>query len=59
MIEGLWTMQYISGRGTLGTAVVVFTGGRVYGGDANYYLAGEYRLDGDVDRKSTRLNSSH
>lgn len=30
--------------------VVVFADGRVYGGDANYYLAGEYRLDGDVLR---------
>ncbi len=64
MIEGLWTMQYISGRGTLGTAVVVFADGRVYGGDANYYLAGEYRLDGDVLRAdvdmvnySSRFNS--
>lgn len=47
MIEGLWTMQYLSGRGTLGTAVVVFSDGRVYGGDANYYLAGEYSLTGD------------
>lgn len=55
MIEGLWTMQYISGRGTLGTAVVVFIGGRVYGGDANYYLAGDYSLAGDQVRANVDM----
>lgn len=45
-IDGLWTATFSTSIGS-GTGVAVFVGGRVLGGDANYYYKGLYKLVGE------------
>jgi hypothetical protein len=47
-MEGLWTIEFGSSEGVYGGGVVVFSGGKVLGGDAGYYYTGSYEMM-DVD----------
>jgi hypothetical protein len=44
MIDGLWTIEFVSPIGS-GTGVVVLTDKRLLGGDEGYYYSGEYAVD--------------
>ena len=41
MVEGFWIVQYEGMQGN-GGGVVVFTKGKVFGGDTGYYYLGSY-----------------
>lgn len=43
MIEGLWTVQFVGVQGD-GGGVVVFTNGKVLGGDTGYTYIGTYSV---------------
>lgn len=47
-IEALWSIQFISDLGSSGGGVVIFRGGHVLGGDAQYTFSGTYDLKGDL-----------
>jgi hypothetical protein len=47
-IEGLWTVEFGSSTGLFFGGVVVFRGGKLLGGDATHYYAGEYTLTGNT-----------
>ena len=47
MIEGLWTIKFITNVNTWGSGVLVLTkGGRILGGDMGYYYIGTYNMVG-------------
>lgn len=41
-MEGLWTIEFGSSEGVYSGGVVVFSGGKIMGGDAAYYYTGRY-----------------
>lgn len=41
-MEGLWTVEFGSNAGMFGSGVIVLRGGKIEGGDANYYYLGSY-----------------
>jgi hypothetical protein len=45
-MNGLWTAEFGSNTGMIGSGVVVFRDGAIFGGDKTYYYVGTYRLDG-------------
>jgi len=47
MVEGFWTVQFKGVQGW-GTGVVVYTGGRIYGGDSAVMFTGTYSQQGDA-----------
>lgn len=47
MVEGFWTVQFRGMQGW-GTGVVVYTGGRIYGGDSAVMFTGTYTQQGDA-----------
>ncbi|MHC4509421.1 MAG: hypothetical protein ACYTAO_10765 [Planctomycetota bacterium] len=47
MIDGLWTIEFISLDNLYGAGVLVLKDGRLLGGDAGYYYSGEYREKGE------------
>lgn len=47
MLDGLWIVQY-HGPGGVGGGVVVFTNGKVLGGDSGFAYVGSYEEKGDV-----------
>ena len=60
-LEGLWTARFKSNFQTFGTGVVVFTKGRILGGDHSYYYDGSTTLDGSklqADIKVVRFNEA-
>lgn len=46
MIDGLWTVEFISTLNRAGQGVLVFNNGRLLGGDAGYYYSGSYKVTG-------------
>lgn len=46
MIEAIWTIEFTSGDKSYGAGVLIFAGGRVFGGDANFYYIGRYAVNG-------------
>ncbi len=48
-MEGFWTVQFKGVQG-FGTGVVVYIGGRVFGGDSAVMFTGTYDLQGDAVR---------
>jgi len=46
MVEGFWIVQY-EGMAGNGGGVVVFTKGKVFGGDTGYTYIGSYQTQGD------------
>lgn len=54
MLEALWSAEFASNLNILGSGVVVFETGRIFGGDAQYYYTGKYEvkngtLTGELD----------
>jgi hypothetical protein len=49
MIEALWTANFSSTQhGTFASGVIVFEGGRIFGGDGSYYYLGDYVVEGST-----------
>lgn len=42
MLEGLWSVEFVSNLNVLGAGVVVFETERLYGGDSGYFYVGRY-----------------
>ena len=42
MLEGLWSIEFISNLNVIGTGVVVFESERLFGGDSGYFYVGSY-----------------
>lgn len=47
MRDGIYSVTFRSNRGEVGTGVVIFNGGKAYGGDAGYYYKGSVETDGE------------
>lgn len=47
MIDGLWTIEFMSLDNLYGAGVLVLKDGRLLGGDAGYYYSGEYKENED------------
>lgn len=52
MLEALWSVEFESNLGRLGTGVAVFETGRILGGDAHYLYVGSY----DNEHGKTKAN---
>lgn len=53
-IDGIWSAQFSSSLGVVGSGVVIFDNGRILGGDDAYYFNGKFittgsRVIGTVD----------
>ncbi len=46
MIDGLWTVEFISTINRSGKGVLVLNNGRLLGGDEGYYYSGTYQVTG-------------
>jgi hypothetical protein len=46
MIEALWAASFSTQHAVFASGVVVFEGGRIFGGDGNYYYLGDYVVAG-------------
>jgi uncharacterized ubiquitin-like protein YukD len=54
MIDGLWTVEFISTVNRSGKGILVLNNGRLLGGDEGYYYSGTYhvadaKIQGTVD----------
>jgi hypothetical protein len=66
MQEGLWTATFRASTGDHGTGAAVLRGGKVQGGDAQYFYVGTYRVppgphvgaDLEVELTITRYNQA-
>ena len=45
-MDGLWTLQYRLQGEWVGSGVIVFKDGKIYGGDSGYYYVGQYAMSG-------------
>lgn len=48
MLEGLWSVNFMSSRQSLGSGVVVFREGKLLGGDQGYFYRATTTLQGDT-----------
>jgi hypothetical protein len=48
MLEGLWTLQFISNLKNEGSGVLIFKDNKVFGGDNQYYYLGQYEIKNEV-----------
>jgi len=48
MVEGLWSIEFGSSQGIFGTGIVVFEREKVFGGDANYFNLGKYKIESNT-----------
>ncbi|HUC30004.1 MAG TPA: GrlR family regulatory protein [Candidatus Acidoferrum sp.] len=46
-LDGLWIVQF-TGKEILGTGVVVFSNGKLFGGETGFYYIGSYESDGKM-----------
>jgi len=46
-IEALWSVQFRSNLGILGSGVVVFETEKIFGGDAKFYYLGTFKISPD------------
>jgi hypothetical protein len=46
-LDGLWIVQF-TGKQILGTGVVVFSNGKLLGGETGFYYLGTYESDGKM-----------
>ncbi|HXQ52562.1 MAG TPA: GrlR family regulatory protein [Stellaceae bacterium] len=54
-IDALWTIQFdVAGEWRTG-GIVIFDGGRVFGGDSHYYYVGRYRERGTAIEGEARI----
>lgn len=42
MLEGLWSVEFVSNLNVVGAGVVVFETERLFGGDSGYFYVGHY-----------------
>ena len=47
MIDGLWTVEFISTLNRSGKGVLVLNNGKIFGGDEGYYYSGTYQTNGN------------
>ena len=47
-MNGLWTVDFVSTLGRMGSGVIVLNEGRLLGGDAGHYYAGRYTTHDNV-----------
>jgi len=52
-MEGLWTIEFGSSEGVYGGGVIVFSHGKLAGGDSGYYYSGSYEMSADDIFKAT------
>lgn len=45
MLNGLWTVEFISTLNLVGKGVLVFSNDRLLGGDSGYYYSGNFSVD--------------
>lgn len=48
MIDGLWTVEFISTLNRIGKGVIVFNNNRLLGGDNGYYYSGNFTVENDT-----------
>lgn len=48
MVDGLWTVEFISTLNYYGTGILVLSNNRLLGGDQGYYYNGDYQLTDGV-----------
>jgi hypothetical protein len=48
MIEGLWSIEFGSNQGIFGTGIVILERERIFGGDANYFYLGKYKVENNT-----------
>jgi hypothetical protein len=46
-LDGLWIVQF-TGKDILGSGVVVFSSGKLFGGETGFYYIGTYESDGQM-----------
>ena len=44
MVEGLWSVEFISTEGGRGAGVVILETQRIFGGDSQYFYLGKYEV---------------
>ena len=47
MLNGLWTVEFISAIKRIGRGVIIFTDNRILGGDEGYYYSGTCDISGN------------
>jgi hypothetical protein len=53
-LDGLWIVQF-TGKEILGSGVVVFSSGKVFGGETGFYYIGTYEADGNVVKARVKI----
>ena len=48
MVDGLWTVEFISSLNRIGKGVIVFNNNRLLGGDSGYYYSGNFTVENDI-----------
>jgi hypothetical protein len=48
MVEALWSLEFESGLGDHGAGVVVLETYRLFGGDAQYFYVGKYKVENRI-----------
>jgi len=46
-LDGLWIVQF-TGKDILGSGIVVFSNGKLFGGETGFYYIGTYESDGQM-----------
>jgi len=52
-MEGFWTVEFGSNAGVYTGGVLIFSDGKIAGGDAGYYYLGTYEMTGKTTFKAT------
>lgn len=48
MVEALWSLEFISNQQIYGAGVIVLETDRVFGGDAQYFYVGRYKIESGI-----------
>lgn len=59
MQTGLYSVEFSSGTGSFGAGIIVFTGDKVYGGDAGYYYTGSVEAGEGTTMARIRVGHHH
>src|SRR5208337_4160631 len=57
MVDGLWSIEFGSNQGIFGTGIVIFERERIFGGDANYFYLGKYKIENNIFK--VEVESTH
>jgi hypothetical protein len=58
-LEALWTVEFIVAGGMVNGGVIALDGGRLFGGDSQYYYIGTYDAHGGILRGKARIVHYH